>query len=316
MAANGKLAVVAVGGNALITDKAHESIPDQYSAAAMVAHQIAELVAQGWRVVLTHGNGPQVGFILRRSELSSNEVIRVPMDYAGADIQGALGYMFDRAFRNEFRRRGIPVTPIALVTQTLVDREDPAFSHPTKPIGAYFDEATAKRIAAEQGWTIREDAGRGWRRVVPSPLPKRIIELEEIRYLADGGRLVIACGGGGIPVIEDAQGDLQGAEAVIDKDYAASLLACSLGADLLLVSTGVEKMALYYNTPAQRWIDSISLADLNAHYQSNQFDPGSMGPKVKAVIDFLEGGGRSALITNPSNIERALAGATGTHIHP
>src|SRR4051812_48758514 len=169
-----RLAVVAVGGNALITDKAHQSIPDQYQAAAMTAHYVADMIVAGWNVVLTHGNGPQVGFIMRRSELSIHEVTPVPMDYAGADIQGAIGYMFDRAFRNEFRRRGIARKPIAVVTQTLVDRNDPAFSNPTKPIGSHFDEATAKRIAGEQGWTVREDAGRGWRRVVPSPRPVAI----------------------------------------------------------------------------------------------------------------------------------------------
>ncbi len=315
MAVNGRLAVVAIGGNALITDKAHQTIPDQYRAAALTAHYIAEMVVQGWTVVLTHGNGPQVGFILRRSELSLKEVIPVPMDYAGADIQGALGYMFDRAFRNEFRRRGMPNKPVAVVTQTLVDRNDPAFTHPTKPIGSYFDEATAKSIAAEQGWTIKEDAGRGWRRVVPSPLPQRIVELDEIRFLAASGRLVIACGGGGIPVIEDEHGDLQGVEAVIDKDFASSLLARDLGADLLLVSTGIEKVAVDYNTPSQRWLDRIGLVELKSLYASNQFDPGSMGPKIKAVIEFLDAGGKAALITDPPNIGRALAGATGTHIH-
>jgi carbamate kinase len=314
MTTGGKLAVVAIGGNALITDPAHQSIPDQYHAAATTVQHIVDMVARGWRVVLTHGNGPQVGFILRRSELALKEVIPVPMDYAGADIQGALGYMFDRAFRNEFRRRGMSHRPIAVVTQTLVDQDDPAFKRPTKPIGSHFDAVTAKRIAAKQGWTVKPDAGRGWRRVVPSPEPRRIIELDEIKLLVTSGRLVIACGGGGIPVIEDAQGDLQGVEAVIDKDLASSLLARDLHAQLLLLTTGVEKVAIDFNTPQQRWIDHIALAELKQHYDNKQFDPGSMGPKIKAVIDFLEGGGKSALITNPPNIGRALAGLTGTQI--
>ena len=317
MASKQKLAVVAVGGNALIIDRDHQTIPDQYKAAAMTAGYVAEMVAAGWNVVLTHGNGPQVGFILRRSELSMKEVIPVPMDYAGADIQGALGYMFDRAFRNEFRRRGMVKSPVAVVTQTLVDRNDPAFANPTKPIGSHFDEATAKRIAAEQGWTVAEDAGRGWRRVVPSPRPKTIVELEEIRFLADAGYLVIACGGGGIPVIEDEQGDLIGVEAVIDKDFASSLLARDLAADLLLVSTGVEKVAINYNTPRQRWLDRMTLAEARQHTLDGQFDKGSMEPKIMAVIEFLEGvggSGREGLITNPPNIGRALAGATGTRI--
>jgi carbamate kinase len=314
MPSNGKLAVVAVGGNSLILDKDHQSIPDQYNAAAMTARSIADMVEAGWNVVLTHGNGPQVGFILRRSELSINEVPPVPMDYAGADLQGAIGYMFDRALRNEFRRRGVARRPLAVVTQTLVDRNDPAFANPTKPIGSHFDEATARRIAGEQGWTVREDAGRGWRRVVPSPLPQRIVELDEIRFLARAGYLVIACGGGGIPVIEDERGDLAGVEAVIDKDLASSLLARDLGADLLLVSTGVEKVAINFNTPQQRWLDRITLDDARRLYAENHFDPGSMGPKIRALIEFLEGGGTEGLVTNPPNLGRALAGATGTRI--
>ena len=309
-----RLAVVAVGGNALITDKAHQSIPDQYAAAAVTAHYVADMVAAGWNVVLTHGNGPQVGFILRRSELSIKEVTPVPMDYAGADIQGAIGYMFDRAFRNEFRRRGIARKPVAVVTQTLVDRNDPAFSSPSKPIGSHFDEATAKRIASEQGWTVKEDAGRGWRRVVPSPRPQVIVELEEIRFLAAAGYLVIACGGGGIPVIEDANGDLQGVEAVIDKDFASSLLARDMKAELLLISTGVEKVAINFNTPQQKWLDRVTLAEARELYAADQFDKGSMGPKIKAVIEYLEGGGSEGLITSPQNIGRALAGETGTRI--
>jgi len=314
MTANGKLAVVAVGGNSLIIDKDHQSIPDQYNAAALTARSIADMVEGGWNIVLTHGNGPQIGFILRRSELSIHEVSPVPMDYAGADLQGAIGYMFDRALRNEFRRRGIARRPVAVVTQTLVDRNDPAFANPTKPIGSHFDEATARRIAAQQGWTVREDAGRGWRRVVPSPQPQRIVELDEIRFLARAGYLVIACGGGGIPVIEDERGDLAGVEAVIDKDLASSLLARDLGADLLLVSTGVEKVAIHFNTPQQRWLDRITLDDARRLYAENHFDPGSMGPKIRALIEFLEGGGTEGLVTNPQNLGRALAGDTGTRI--
>jgi len=316
MSARPGLAVVAVGGNSLIVDKKHESIPDQYNAAAFTSRSIADVVEAGWKVVLTHGNGPQVGFILRRSELSIKEVPPVPMDYAGADLQGALGYMFDRALRNEFRRRGIACRPVAVVTQTLVDRSDPAFADPTKPIGSHMDETTAKRIAVQQGWTVKEDAGRGWRRVVPSPAPKRVVELEEIRFLANAGYLVIACGGGGIPVIENDAGDLEGVEAVIDKDLASSLLARDLGADLLLVSTGVEKVAQHFNTPEQRWLDRLSLAEARRLFAAGEFATGSMGPKMKAVIEFIEGGGSEGVITNPPNIARALTGATGTHILP
>ena len=314
MTSNGKLAVVAVGGNSLIIDKDHQSIPDQYNAAAMTARSIADMVEAGWNIVLTHGNGPQIGFILRRSELSIHEVSPVPMDYAGADLQGAIGYMFDRALRNEFRRRGVVRRPLAVVTQTLVDRNDPAFANPTKPIGSHFDEATARRIAAEQGWTVREDAGRGWRRVVPSPRPQRIVELDEIRFLARAGYLVIACGGGGIPVIEDEGGELRGVEAVIDKDLASSLLARSMEADILVLPTGVEKVALDFNKPTQRWLDRMTLAEACKHQADGQFDPGSMGPKIAALVDFVGGGGRMGLITNPPNLSRALRGETGTRL--
>jgi carbamate kinase len=308
------LAVVAVGGNSLILDKQHQSIPDQYRAAAMTSASIADMVEAGWNVVLTHGNGPQIGFILRRSELSIKEVSPIPMDYAGADLQGAIGYMFDRALRNEFRRRGIARRPVAVVTQVLVDLADPAFADPSKPIGSHMHEAAAKELAEQQGWTVKEDAGRGWRRVVPSPLPKRVIELEEIRFLANAGFLVIGCGGGGIPVFENQAGDLEGVEAVIDKDLASSLLARDLHADLLLVSTGVERVAVRFNRPEQRWLDRLDLDEARALYAADEFDKGSMGPKIRAVIEFLEGGGREALITNPANIGRALAGKTGTRI--
>ncbi len=314
MAIQAGLAVVAVGGNALIIDKDHQSIPDQYKAATVTSRYVADMVAAGWRVVLTHGNGPQVGFIMRRSELSIAEVSPVPMDYAGADIQGAIGYMFDRALRNEFRRRGMQTSPVALVTQTVVDRNDPAFANPSKPIGSHMDEAVAKRIAGEQGWTVKEDAGRGWRRVVPSPRPQRVVEIDAIKFLAQAGYLVIACGGGGIPVIEAENGDLVGVEAVIDKDFASSLLARDMGADLLLVSTGVEKIAIDFNTPRQRWLDRITVDELRALYAADQFDQGSMGPKVKAAIEFLEGGHGECLITNPENLGRALRGETGTRI--
>ena len=195
-----------------------------------------------------------------------------------------------------------------------MDRNDPAFADPTKPIGSQLDELTARRLAAQQGWIIKEDAGRGWRRVVPSPLPKTIVELAAIKVLARSGFVVIACGGGGIPVVEDGEGNLTGVEAVIDKDLASSLLARGIGADLLLVSTGVEKVAINFNRPDQQWLDHMTVAEAKKYFADNQFDKGSMGPKIQAVIEFLEGGGRTGLITNPPNIGRALAGETGTFI--
>jgi carbamate kinase len=309
-----KLAVVAVGGNALIRDKDHESIQDQSREAVITTHHIAEMIAAGWNVVITHGTGPQVGFILRRSELALEEVPPVPMDYADADLQGGIGYMFLKALYNEFRKQKIDRKAVAIITQTLVDRHDPAFADPSKPIGSQMDEQTAQRLASRQGWVVKEDAGRGWRRVVPSPQPKTIVELAAINLLARAGFVVIACGGGGIPVIQDEEGNLIGVEAVIDKDLASSLLARGIGADLLLVSTGVEKVAINFNKPDRRWLERMTVAEAKKHYADNQFDRGSMGPKIQAVIEFIEGGVQTRLITNPENIGRALAGETGTFI--
>ena len=316
MTAQTRLAVVAVGGNALIRDEQHRTIADQYDTAAETVRYVVDMLEAGWRVVLTHGSGPQMGFILRRSELALHEVIPVPMDYAGADLQGALGYMFVKALRNEFRRRGLKREAAAVVTQVLVDQDDPGFRNPTKPIGSPMDEATAKKRAADLGWQVKEDPGRGWRRVVPSPRPKAIVDLEVIRHLVGEGYVVVACGGGGIPVMRDEQGDLRGIEAVIDKDTASSLLARTLGADRLVIATGVERVALDYGKPTQRWLDRLTLTEAKRHYDAEQFDQGSMGPKIAAVIEFLAGGGAEGVITDPPHLERALAGSAGTRIVP
>jgi carbamate kinase len=311
-----RLAVVAIGGNALIRDPRHESISDQYEMVQGLAADIAVMIEGGWTVVVTHGNGPQVGYILRRSELAIAEVPPVPMDYAGADIQGAVGYMFVRALGNEFRRRGIDRQPVAIVTQTLVDRDDPAFAAPTKPIGSHMAEARAKQLAAQYGWTVREDAGRGWRRVVASPVPREIVEIKVIHELARAGRVVVACGGGGIPVIEDERGERRGVEAVIDKDLASSLLARTMRADALILPTGIEKVALDFNKPTQRFVERLTLSEAKRHYAEDQFDKGSMGPKVAALIDFVAQGGGFGLITNAKNVMRALSGETGTRVVP
>lgn len=309
-----RLAVVAVGGNSLIADEAHVTVIDQLETATATAHQIADMIEQGWNLVITHGNGPQVGFILRRSEICIGEVPPIPMDYATSNTQGSIGYMFQRALRNEFRRRRIDREVVSLVTQTLVDRNDPAFEAPAKPIGPHLDEATAKRRAREQGWLIKEDSGRGWRRVVPSPLSLAIIEIEVIRDLVARGTTAIACGGGGLPVYEDEAGELQRVEAVIDKDHASSLLARELGADLLLITTGVEKVAINFRQPDQKWLDRMTLSEARRYDADGQFAPGSMGPKVRAMIDFVEATGGRGLISNPENLTRALAGETGTVI--
>src|SRR5665213_1189784 len=308
------MVLIAVGGNALIRDKDHLSIADQFTEASVTARHIADMIEAGWNVIVTHGNGPQMGFILRRSELSIHEVAPVPMDYAGADLQGAIGYMFVKGFHNEFKRRGLKRHPVAVVTETLVDRNDPAFRDPTKPIGSHMEEGRAKELATQQGWVVKEDAGRGWRRVVPSPMPKRIVDLDAIKTLASAGYVVIGCGGGGIPVVEDDDGNIRGIEAVIDKDLASSLLARTIGADLFMVSTAVERVAINFNKPNQKWLDRITVSDAKRYYAEDQFDKGSMGPKIQALVDYLEAGGKEGLITNPENIGRALAGETGTRI--
>ena len=311
-----KLAVVAVGGNSLILDEKHRAVQDQYKAACESMKHIAGMIQAGWDVVVTHGNGPQVGFILRRSELARHELHEVPLDSCGADTQGAIGYMFQKALRNEFRRRGIQKTAATVVTQVLVDRNDPAFQNPSKPIGSFMDEPTARQKKEAEGWNVVEDAGRGWRRVVASPQPKQIIEKAAIETLLKSGTTVIAVGGGGIPVIEDEQGDLVGMEAVIDKDYASSLLATSIQAELFVISTAVEKVALNYNKPNQQWLERLTLADARRYQAEGHFAKGSMGPKIQAIVWYLERGGKQALITNPENIGRALAGETGTWIGP
>jgi carbamate kinase len=311
-----KVAVVAVGGNSLIKDKGHQSIPDQYAAAAESMGHIAGMIQAGWDVVITHGNGPQVGFILRRSELSRHELHEVPLDYCGADSQGAIGYMFQQALYNEFRHRGIQKQAATVVTQVLVSTQDPAFKHPTKPIGSFMDEPTASQRAAGEGWSVVEDAGRGWRRVVASPLPVRIVQREIIEAMIAAGFVVIAVGGGGIPVVEDPGGNLVGVEAVIDKDFASALLASSIAADLLLISTAVPQIALNYGKPDQQWLDKFSLAEAKQYLRQGHFAKGSMGPKVQAIINYLEAGGKQALVTNPENIGRALAGETGTWVVP
>ncbi len=310
------LAVVAVGGNSLIKDPRRVTVPDQYEAARETMQHIAEMIAAGWEVVITHGNGPQVGFILRRSELAAHELHPVPLDSCGADTQGAIGYMFQKALYNEFKRRGLGKLAATVVTQVLVDRDDPAFEHPTKPIGSFMDEATAKQRMAE-GWHVMEDAGRGWRRVVPSPIPKRIIELDAIRTLVAQGFVVIAVGGGGIPVVENEHGELEGVEAVIDKDYASALLAVSLQADLFLISTAVEKVALNFGKPNQRWLDRVTVAEAERYLAEGHFKPGSMKPKVEAILWYLKKHPQGkAIITTPEHIPQALQGQSGTWFLP
>jgi len=317
MSGSRKIAVVAIGGNSLIKDPRHQTVEDQEIALRETAHHLADMVSAGWDLAIGHGNGPQVGFILRRSEIAHrmDGMHEVPLDVCVADTQGAIGYELQQALQNELYHRGIRKNVATIVTQVLVDKNDPAFQAPSKPIGGFMDSAEAARRRAEMGWSVTEDAGRGWRRVVPSPMPKEIVELESIKAVIADGIIVIAAGGGGIPVVDVGEGEYRGVAAVIDKDYASSLLAREIGADLLLIATAIEKVALDFGLPAQRWIDRMSLAEVKGYLaEGTHFARGSMAPKIQAVIWYLEAGGKQALITSPENIGRALRGETGTWI--
>jgi len=312
-----KTAVVAIGGNSLIKDTMHQTVRDQYIAAGETCWHIAGMIRDGWNVAVTHGNGPQVGFILRRSELAAHELHEVPLDVCGADSQGAIGYALQQNLHNDFARLGIDKRTATVITQTEVAADDPAFADPTKPIGSYMDADEADRRRREEEWSVVEDAGRGWRRVVPSPAPKRIVELEVIRRLLAEGVVVIAVGGGGIPVVADAEGNLRGVAAVIDKDLASSLLAASLGAELLVISTSIEQVALRFGTPEQSWVDHLTPEEARGYLDEGvHFAKGSMAPKIEAALSFVEATGGTALITNPESVERALRGETGTRISP
>lgn len=314
---NNKLAVIAIGGNSLIKDGKQITVEDQYQAAKETTFHIADMIESGWDVAIGHGNGPQVGFILRRSEIAAKVegMHEVPLDVCGADSQGAIGYALQQTLQNELYRRGIKKPVATVVTQVLVDKNDAAFKNPSKPIGSFMDEAEAKRREKDMGWSVVEDAGRGWRRVVASPLPKEIVELEAVKALIKAGAVVITVGGGGIPVIDVSDHEYKGVAAVIDKDFASSLLARLIKADLFLISTAVEKVAIHFGKPEQKWLDKMTLSEAKAYLEEGKhFAKGSMAPKIEAAIWYLENGGKEALITNPENIRRALKGETGTRI--
>ena len=310
------MVVIAVGGNSLITDSTHMSVLDQYQAAGQTSHHIASLLEAGYRVVVTHGNGPQVGFILMRSELAKNVLHQVPLESCVADTQGAIGYQIEQTLANELRRRGVQASLATVVTQVVVDKDDPAFTNPTKPIGPFYSEEDARKHAQDDGWAVKEDAGRGWRRVVASPRPLEIIEQDSIRILLENDVVVIAVGGGGIPVIRKDNGDLEGCAAVIDKDAASCLLAKNLKADTFIISTAVDKVMLNFGKPDQKALDRITVAEAKQYMEEGHFAAGSMKPKVEAAIEFIESGGKHVIITQPHLLAEAIAGKNGTHITP
>ena len=307
--------VVAIGGNALIGEGERGTIAEQFANARAAACEVATLVDAGWRVVVTHGNGPQVGFILLRSEMIQDVFIpKLSLDMCVADSEGGIGYIVHNSLQSEFGRRGLPNSSVCILTQTVVDQDDPAFARPTKPIGPPFSPADATERREHDGWSMVEDAGRGYRRVVPSPRPVRIVETAAIRALLEAGFVVVAAGGGGIPVVETAPGVYAGVEAVIDKDLASAYLAASLEVPLLAISTGVERVAVNYRRADQRELERVSLAEVRAYLEAGEFPEGSMGPKIRAAIEFLERGGEEVVITSLANLSAAVNGDAGTHI--
>jgi carbamate kinase len=298
-----QLVVVALGGNAISPPGSASPIPAQYERTMETAHQLAHLT--GRPLVVTHGNGPQVGNLLLRSDLAAAVLPRLPLDTCVADVQGGMGFMLQQCLDNAFRQAGVARTAVTVVTRTVVDPADPAFRSPSKPIGNFYDEAEARRRMDRDGWVMTEDAGRGWRRVVPSPEPREILEQPAIEALLATGA-----------VVRRPDGSLAGVEAVVDKDLASALLAERLGAEVLLVLTGVEHVAVDFGRPTQRDLHELGAATLAGHAAAGQFAPGSMLPKVQAVLRFLEGGGRRAVITTPELSEKALAGEIGTQVTP
>ena len=306
--------VLALGGNAILPAKGPATIEEQFRVTEATMAQVLALLRSGEQVILTHGNGPIVGNILIRNEAAADTIPPTPLYICGADSQGGIGLMLQQALHNVSNREGIDTHTVTVVTQTVVDPNDPAFKNPTKPIGPFYTEAEAHRMEKERGWTLREDAGRGWRRVVASPDPVRIVELETIRTLVGIGQVVIAAGGGGIPVAQTPSGEYYGVEAVVDKDLAAVVLAEAVQANRLVIVTAVDRVALDFGRPSQRDLDVLTVAEAQRHLDDGQFPPGSMGPKILGAIRFIRNGGREVLITSPQMLAEALAGRGGTRI--
>ncbi|MCX7750901.1 MAG: carbamate kinase [Candidatus Bipolaricaulota bacterium] len=309
--------VVALGGNAILQPGQKGTFEEQYGSVQQAMEGLARLVLSGkWRLVITHGNGPQVGNILLQQDAAKGVVPPMPMDVCGAQSQGFIGYMIQQALHNVLAREGRGDIPVAtVVTQVLVDRDDPAFQNPTKPVGAFYSAEEAKRLQAEKGWHVVEDAGRGWRRVVPSPDPKAIVEKDAIRILLAGGAIVVASGGGGIPVVRE-DGAYRGVEAVIDKDLAGERLAQDVGASVFLILTDVDRVRIHYKKPGERALERMTVEEAKRYLAEGHFAKGSMEPKVRAAVRFVEGGGERAVIAALAQAGDALDGRAGTQVVP
>jgi len=309
-----KLVVIALGGNALLQRTQKGTFEDQYGNVEKTAKKIADLIQQGYKIVLTHGNGPQVGATLLRHDAAKNIVPPLPLDACGAETQGFIGYMIQQALRNELKSRGVDKYVVTVITRVTVDKHDPAFEHPTKPVGPFYSKQDADDLAKRMpGITIKEDAGRGYRRVVPSPDPKIIAERSAIKTLVDAGFVVVSTGGGGIPIVEEGT-RATGVEAVIDKDLAGQRLATLIGANILVILTDVDGAYVNYGTPKQELLMEVSSGRLQNFLSEGQFKEGSMAPKVLAAIRFVESGGEQAIIAELGKLTEALEGKAGTHV--
>jgi carbamate kinase len=309
-----KIALIAIGGNALLQEKQRGLQEEQLDNARQTAEMFGNVIQAGYSLCVVHGNGPQVGNILIQQENSSNRIPPYTLDICDAMTQGSMGYMIERTLINRlaYLKLGVPVTTV--LTEVVVDKDDPGFQNPTKPVGPFYTEFRALELQKQKGWRMKEDAGRGWRKVVPSPKPLEIIQLEGIKTLLEAGHCVIAGGGGGIPVIRDASGLLVGVEAVIDKDRLSSLLAEQLGADTYVILTGVPKVALDFGKPTQRWVDRLTATEAAKHLAEGQFPAGSMVPKIESALAFIQGGGKEVLITSPEALEKEPYATVGTRI--
>lgn len=313
---SGELCVISLGGNALLRRGDRGTVEEQFARARSCAAHVARLFEEGLGVVITHGNGPIVGNIVLRNEAARNTVPPMPLYICDADSEGGIGFLIQQTLYNQLHRLHRVRDVATVITQVVVSPDDPAFGRPTKPIGPYYNRSEAEELTRTRSWSLIEDSGRGYRRVVPSPRPVRVVEVEVIRRLAAEGVVVIAAGGGGVPVFERRNGDLFGAEAVVDKDLTTGVLARELGAHRILILTEVDRVYLDFGAPTQRGLGDVGVAEIRRHLADGHFPPGSMGPKIEGAIEFLEGGGREVLITQPELVEAALEGKAGTRIHP
>jgi len=310
-----KLALIAFGGNAMLTSDQKGTAKEQYKNAKKAAALMVDIVKKGYELIVIHGNGPQVGNILLQMEAAANIVPPLPIDVCDAMTEGSMGYMIEKALLNELRKHSIDKDVATIITQVIVDKDDSAFHSPTKPIGPFYNELRAGSIKKDKKWIMVEDAGRGWRRVVPSPRPIDIVPKIAIRRLIDTGTIVIVAGGGGVPVIINQDGLIEGVEAVIDKDFASSLIAQESEADLFIILTGVDRVAINFGKPNQKEIKKMSVNEAEKYLKEGQFPAGSMGPKIRAAIEFIKNGGKEVLITTPGKIRGAFAKRTGTIIY-